>query len=151
MNVLPSFLRPAEKQEPSMPRLPPAVRPEERRQLTMDFVDSFDRTQEENTYLRSENDQLRVELKVAREQVRNMERELNFVRDDRDRLLEHDASIMTSLENIEALIVSAKAKARAEAYAPPGSGPHQPPEETERDLEIVKGLAERLAPEQEQK
>ena len=147
VNALPAFMRPVETKEPIAPRLPPAVRPEDRRQMTLDFMDSVDRDREENAYLRSEVEQLRVELKVAREEVRNLDRELNFVRDDRDRLLQHDTAIMTSLENIEALIVAAKAKARAEAYAPPASGTQQQPEETEQDRQITAGLAERLAPE----
>ena len=149
MNMLPEFLRSNGKQEPIVPRLPPAVRPEDRRQMTMEFMDNFDRTSEENAYLRSALEQSQIELRAEREIRRSLEREMDFIRSDRDRLLEHDASIMNSLENIETLIVSAKAKARAEAYAPPGSGTQGQTEPTVQDQKIIEGLAEKLMPAKE--
>jgi chromosome segregation ATPase len=134
---LPAFMR-KEPQVDNIPRPLSQAHPEELRKSASKFMNDYDGLLEENAYLRSEKDMLERELKLAREQVRGLDRELNFVRDDRDRLLQHDTAIMNSLENIEALIVSAKNKARAEAYAPPGTGTQEPadplPAEAQQEL-----------------
>lgn len=146
MNVVQKFLRP-EKQEPVPPPLPPRVHPEKRKQLALDFMDEHSRTLEENAYLRSEVEQLRVELKVAQEKARMLESELNFLRDEYDRLLTHDKYMLGGIDAIEAAIINLKASSRAEAYAPPGSGSQD--ETADQAIDHAAELAKKLAPETE--
>lgn len=142
MNVVPAFLR---KNEPAAPPLPPARR-EEQRQLAMEFMSAHDRVLEENAYLRSEVDQLRVEVRVANERARMLEGELNFVRDDRDRVTRHDSMMLGGVDDLVALALAIKERSRIEAYAPPGSAA-KPAEPSEQDRQITSGLAEQLASE----
>lgn len=148
MNVMPTFLRPAAKQTtPPLPR----TRPEEMRQMTMEFMNSVDLQRQENAYLRSENEQLRVDLKVAQEQVRMLEAELAYVRDERDQLYRHDSMMLGGLDDIEVLIVNLKQRSRAEAYAQPGTGQGQQQDHerglTEQDTNALAELVATIRPE----
>ena len=126
MNVVPAFLRSAEKQEPAAPPLP-RTRPEENRQFAMDFMNSHDRLLEENAWLRSENEQQRVELKVERESRRRLEIELNFVRDQLDRLQRHDNTMVAGVDHLVLIANKLLENSRAEAYAPPATGTQEQP------------------------
>lgn len=148
MNVLttPQFLR----RSPAVPPLP-VPQPREASPETTAFLDSVTRQREENAYLRSELETVTRENKLAHERIRMLESELTAVRADRDFLTRHDASMLTSLRDIKALIVMAEERAKAEAYAPPGSGTQ---DTTQQADELAAGvaagvadLAAKLAPE----
>lgn len=83
---------------------------------------------QELTYFRTHSAELENDIKLANERIRMLESELNFIRDDRDRLQTQLASILRSFRNIKVLIMDSEADARAEAYAPPGSGTEPGPE-----------------------
>lgn len=110
------------------------------------FVDATTKQREENAYLRGEVDQLTRDVRLAHERVRMLESELTEVRADRDFLQRHDAEIMNGLEVIETVIIAQKAKARASAYAPPGTGQQTEPGMTDEEIERVEALARTLKP-----
>lgn len=145
MNVLaPKFL--SRDRNPAVPALP-VPQPREATPETTAFLDSVNRQREENAYLRSEVEQTSRELKLAHERIRMLETEITNVRADRDFMTRHDASMMTSLRDIKALIVMAEERARAEAYAPPGSGQQDHTKAADELAEGVAELAKKLAPE----
>lgn len=139
MNVVPAFLR---KQEPAPPPLPRVRQPEEMRQMALDFMSDVDRQREENAYLRSANEQLRVDLKAALENARMLESELAYVRDERDQLYRHDHNMLGGLGAIKAAIINLEQQSRASAYAPPGSGTE---DHTKQGDELADGVAKLAA------
>ena len=143
MNVLtaPKFLRREEPQPPAMPQTQPSVSPE-----VAAFIDSTTRQREELAYLRSENDTLNRELRLANERIRMLDEELTHTRNARDWFCRHDAFMLATLDDIEAMIVARKAKARAEAYAPPGSGQEDHTQNGDELAAGVADLAAKLAP-----
>lgn len=133
----------ARRVEPVAPVLPnPATMSEE----VAGFIDNMARQREELVFFRSETDTLQNELKVAHEHIRRLEAELTDVRDQRDFLQRHDTAMLTSLHNIKVLIDASLASAKAQAYAPPGTG--QQDHTQEKIDDAVAQLAQKLAAEQ---
>lgn len=146
MNVLtvPKYL--TRDRAPTVPPLP-TPQPREASPETTAFLDSVTRQREENAYLRAELENVTRENKLAHERIRMLETELTEVRADRDFLTRHDASMLTSLRDIKALIVMAEERAKAEAYAPPGSGQQDHSQQGDELAAGVADLAAKLAPE----
>ena len=111
------------------------------------FIDHTTRQREELAYFKHHAGQIEQDLKVANERIRMLERELEWLRDERDQLYRHDHNMLGGLGAIKAASVNLEEQSRAQAYAPPATGQQQQPEETEQDRQITAGLAERLAPE----
>lgn len=134
--------------EPRLPQLP-AQPP--RSEAVAAWLGEHEKLEHECAFLRDDNARLSNGLKVANEHIIMLKDELNAVRDQLDYIVRHNGSIMTSLDNIETLIIAAKKKARAEAYAPPGSGSDTTSERTaeaqEKIDEAAAKLAAQLAPE----
>lgn len=144
MNVLtaPKFLR-REPQPPALPETQPTVSPE-----VQAFIDSSARQREELAYLRSENDALNLEVRVSHERIRMLESELTEVRAARDFFQRHDGDMMKALGIIKGVIVAEEANARANAYAPPGTGQLDRSRQGDDLAAGVAALAQKLAPEQ---
>ena len=144
MNVVPAFLR--DKREPIMPTIP-QPEPSHRPKAVVDFLTATDQMREELAYFKSHAGQLEVDLKFERERNRSLESELAHVRNDRDYLCTHDATMLAGLRHLKIIINDLEEQSRAQAYAPPGSGQEQPaPPVTEHDEEILKGMTMKLAP-----
>jgi hypothetical protein len=111
------------------------------------FIDSTTRDRQELAYLRSHAAQLENDIKVANENNRLLREELTHVRNERDWLTRHDAKMLSTCEDIQALIATRLKDARAHAFAQPGSGTQEQAQPTERDDKIIENLAASLAPE----
>jgi len=111
------------------------------------FIDSTTRDRQELAYLRSHSAQLENDIKVANENNRLLREELTHVRNERDWLTRHDAKMLSTCEDVMALISARLKDARAHAFAQPGSGQQEQEQPTERDDEIIENLAASLAPE----
>lgn len=127
MNVVPAFLR-KEPHVEGTPRQVPQTRPEENRQFAMDFMNKHDRLLEENAWLRTENGQLRVEVKAAQEHARMVESELGYVRDELDRIKQHDYTMVAGVDHLVLIANKLLENSRASPYAPPGTGQTDGPE-----------------------
>ena len=120
---------------------PPEVTPE-----VAAFVDANARAVAELARLKSENEQMKYELKIADERVRMLDAELTHVRNERDWLTRHDAKMQATCEDVASLINSRLKDARADTYAQPGSGTQEQQETSSWDEVMIKGLAQKLAP-----
>jgi len=89
------------------------------------FVDATTRQREMMEHYKTRSAQLELELRSAHERITDLEHELMFQREDRDRIYRHDVSIMTSLYNIEAMIIDCRRRAAAEHHAPPQELPDE--------------------------
>lgn len=134
------------RHEPTPPALPPQEAPG-RPKAVLDFLETTDRMREELAYFKSHAAQLEMDLKVANENGRLLREELTHVRNERDWLTRHDAKMLSTCEDVMALITARLKDARAHAFAQPGSGQQEQEHPTERDDKIIEGLAATLAPE----
>lgn len=114
------------------------------------FIDSSKRLREDLAYYKSHSAQLENDVKFANERIRSLEVELDYVRDERDRLYRHDHNMLGGLGAIKAAIVNLEEQSRAEAYAPPGSGQREPEQPLDAAAEAgLKIVASSLAPKQD--
>ncbi len=102
---------------------------------------------EQLAYFKDRATHLENENKLNIERIRDLEEELTHTRNARDWFCRHDATMLATLDDVEALIAARKSKARAEAYAPPGSGAQETEPMTAEDEQRVTDLARALAPE----
>lgn len=102
---------------------------------------------EQLAYFKERTAHLENENRLNAERIRDLEEELTHTRNSRDWFCRHDASMLATLDDLEALIVNRKSKARAEAYAPPGSGAQESEPMTADDEQRIAELAAKLAPE----
>lgn len=141
---MPEFLV-RNRREPATPPLPVVI-PDAELPEVKAFVAASARQREDLAFWKSEAEQVGRDLRLANERIVRLTAELNEVKHERDWLRLHDNSMINSLDDIEALIARAKSKARAEAYAPPGSGQQDITQQGDDLAAGVSELAAKLAP-----
>lgn len=148
MNILTAMRKQnlGDRIDPPVPSVP-RPSPPPRSAAVAEWIDYDERQREENAWLRSENAELKTDLKVAQERLRDVEAELTHVRNERDWLTRHDAKMLSTCEDVMALITARLKDARAHAFAQPGTGQQEHEQPTERDDQIIENLATALAPE----
>ncbi len=126
----------------------PEQRPVSRHPRTAEMLDEWNADLDALSYFKSRCEELENEDRRKSDRIGDLEAELAYVRDDRDRLFQAHATGLATIDDILALIIARKTKSRAEPYAPPGTGHQDGPERpmTQAEQEGLKVVAETLAP-----
>lgn len=102
---------------------------------------------DELAYFKDRAAHLENEQKLNIERIHDLETELTHARNRGDWYCRHDAFMDATLEDVLALIVARRKQARAEAYAPPGTGAADHSAQGDDLAEGVADLAKTFAPE----
>lgn len=100
-------------------------------------------------YLKSENESLRVDLRVAIERIKMLESALSEAERKRDFYQFHSTSLVTRLNDIRMTVDAAVREAEHEAFKPRDNAVPTPlPAMDPVDEQAMQSLAKKLAPEQ---
>lgn len=98
------------RQEPSVAKVN-APAPKPKTQAAMDFFDEHEQTCQDLAFYKDEATRLNHGIKLANEHIKMLKDELNFVRDERDRLLLFQGSILNGIDIICSIATEQRAKA----------------------------------------
>jgi hypothetical protein len=151
VNIVQAITRNA-KVDPKMPPLPQSPKPSTPAALA--WLDEFETMKQDNAFLREEVNRLGNALKVANETNKLLKDDLVDLKNAHYRVLRHDMVMAGGVEQIVILASALLESARAESFAPPGSGVDPAAERTAEAQKQIDDaaaqLAQKLAPEQPQ-